>query len=77
VLNQVIQNMSPAERQRVLELSAVGRKVILHRPLPFKIVHGDPPGPSKHVIAPVPDQAKQKALDAINAAVRQASKRPQ
>jgi hypothetical protein len=74
VLDQVIQKMSPAERQRIGAL-ATGRKVTIHRRLPFKIVQGNPPGPSEHVIAarPAPDQVKQQALDAVSATVRQAT----
>ncbi len=75
VLDQVIQTMSPAERQRVLELGVGRRKVTIHRRIPFKIVHGNPPGPSKRVVSArgAPDPVKQQALDALRDAVRHAA----
>jgi hypothetical protein len=73
VLNQVMQEMTPAQRQRAIAITKVGRPPRLHR-LPLRIVRGNPPR-ANHLqnIQPTPDTSKQRSMDALGRIIKEAA----
>jgi hypothetical protein len=75
VLNQIMEKMTPAQRQRVVELTRVSHSAMTHHRLPLSIVRGNPPRPTRWLgVRPTPDSAKQKSLDTIRSIIKDAAR---
>jgi hypothetical protein len=76
VLDQIMQKMTPAERQAALAITKTRRASTMHHRLPLRIVRGPPPRTRLvQQIRPTPDIVKQRSLDALASMVKNAARK--